>query len=109
MRKLLKAAQEEVHKREVLQLLSAPQKSEEEDKDKRDKENCDNKEDKSTDNKEKEVKEITKTVCGQPTVKEAKEIIASNANRLKSFNKGEDKSIQSADRKYVCHLCHLND
>ena len=94
IRKFLQLAQEEVQKRGV-QLSIATEKSEAEDKDK---ESCNNREDKS--NKKEEVEGNIK-----PT---AKEVIASNAGRMKSFDMPKDECQQSINRKYTCHPCRSN-
>ena len=80
-----------------VQLSTATEKSEAEDKDK---ESRDNREDKSTDNKKEEVEVIIK-----PT---GKEVLASNAERLKSFDRQNDECIQFTNRKYACHICRSN-
>ena len=93
IRKLLQLAQEDVQKQGV-KLSTATEKSKAEDKDK---ESHDNREDKSTDNKKEEVEGIIK-----PT---AKEVLASNSERLKSFDRRNDEHIQFTNRKYACHIC----
>ena len=91
IRKFLQLAQEEVHKQGV-QLSIATEKSEAEDKDK---ESHDNRKDKR--NKKEEVEGNIK-----PT---AKEVIARNARRMKSFDMPKDERQQSINRKYTCHPC----